>query len=62
LHRPKLVLSQHVRGTSLFDKIADGVNLFCGSMYVFLGISIGIILWLLLGQIVGFDPVPGRCC
>jgi uncharacterized membrane protein len=58
LHRPKLVLSQHVRGTSLLDKIADGVNLFCGSMYVFLGISIGIILWLLLGQIVGFDPVP----
>ncbi len=57
-HLPKLVLSQHVRGTSLLDKIADGVNLFCGSMYVFLGISAGIILWLLLGQIVGFDPVP----
>ena len=57
-HRPKLVLSQHVRGSSLLDKIADGVNVFCGSMYVFLGISIGIILWLLLGQIAGFDPVP----
>lgn len=57
-HRPKLVLSQHVRGTSLLDRVADGVNKFCGSMYVFLGISTGIILWLLLGQVAGFDPVP----
>ena len=55
---PKLVLSDHVRGTSLLDKIADGVNKFCGSMYVFMGITIGIIAWLILGQVVGFDPVP----
>ncbi|HEY7145654.1 MAG TPA: hypothetical protein VH637_15540 [Streptosporangiaceae bacterium] len=58
LHRPRLVLSQHVRGSSLLDKIADGVNQFCGSMYVFIGISSGIILWLILGQVAGFDPVP----
>ena len=25
-HKPKLVLSQHVRGTSLLDQIADAVN------------------------------------
>ena len=25
-HHPKLVLSEHVRGSSLLDKIADGVN------------------------------------
>jgi hypothetical protein len=31
-HKPRLVLSEHVRGTSLLDKIADAVNRFCGSM------------------------------
>jgi uncharacterized membrane protein len=55
---PKLVLSDHVRGSSILDKIADGVNRFCGSMYVFLAITIGIIAWLLLGQLLRFDPVP----
>ncbi|HTA08942.1 MAG TPA: hypothetical protein VK836_10550 [Streptosporangiaceae bacterium] len=55
---PKLVLSEHVRGSSILDKIADGVNKFCGSMYVFIGITVGIIAWLILGQVVGFDPVP----
>ena len=42
LHMPKLVLSEHVRGTSILDKIADGVNRFCGSMYVFIFITVGI--------------------
>jgi uncharacterized membrane protein len=55
---PKLVLSDHVRGSSILDKIADGVNRFCGSMYVFIGITVGIMAWLILGQVVGFDPVP----
>ena len=55
---PKLVLSDHVRGSSILDKIADGVNKFCGSMYVFIGITVGIMSWLILGQVVGFDPVP----
>jgi uncharacterized membrane protein len=55
---PKLVLSEHVRGSSLLDKIADSVNKFCGSMYVFLGISVGIVAWLILGQVLHFDPVP----
>ena len=55
---PKLVLSDHVRGSSLLDKIADGVNRFCGSMYVFLAITIGIIAWLILGEAFRFDPVP----
>jgi uncharacterized membrane protein len=52
------VLSQHVRGTSLLDRIADVVNKFCGSMYVFIGITTGIVLWLFLGNIVGFDKTP----
>ena len=57
-HKHRLVLSQHVRGTSILDRIADAVNKFCGSMYVFIGITVGIIAWLILGQVVGFDPVP----
>ena len=57
-HLPKLVLSQHVRGTSLLDKIADGVNKFCGSMYVFVFITVGVVAWLFLGNVVGFDKTP----
>jgi uncharacterized membrane protein len=55
---PKLVLSDHVRGTSFLDKIADWVNRFCGSMYVFLFITFGIVAWMILGQEIGFDKVP----
>jgi uncharacterized membrane protein len=58
LHKPKLVTSDHVRGTSVLDRIADAVNRFCGSMYVFIGITIGIVTWLLLGQVLRFDPLP----
>jgi uncharacterized membrane protein len=57
-HHPKLVLSEHVRGSSILDKIADGVNVFCGSMYVFLFITVGIVAWLILGPVIGFDKVP----
>jgi uncharacterized membrane protein len=55
---PKLVLSDHVRGSSILDKIADVVNRFCGSMWVFLLITISIVAWLFLGNIVGFDKTP----
>jgi len=58
LHKPRLVTSDHVRGTSLLDRIADAVNLFCGSMYVFIGITVGILGWLILGQVLRFDPLP----
>jgi hypothetical protein len=61
-HLPKLVLSKHVRGTSLLDKIADAVNKFCGSMYVFVFITVGVVAWLFLGNVVGFDKTPCRCC
>jgi uncharacterized membrane protein len=56
--RPKLVVSDHVRGNSILDKIADGVNRICGSMWVFLGITVGIVAWLFLGNVVGFDHTP----
>jgi len=55
---PRLVVSDHVRGSSLLDKIADAVNRICGSMWVFLAITIGIVVWLFLGNIVGFDRTP----
>jgi uncharacterized membrane protein len=55
---PKLVLSEHVRGTGWLDRIADAVNKVCGSMWVFLAITIGIVLWLFAGNIVGFDKTP----
>jgi uncharacterized membrane protein len=58
LHIPRLVLSKHVRGTSLLDKIADAVNVFCGSMYVFVFITVGVVAWLFLGNVVGFDKTP----
>ena len=55
---PKLVVSDHVRGSSVLDKIADSVNRVCGSMWVFLAITIGIVAWLFLGNLVGFDKTP----
>jgi len=57
-HKPRLVLSRHVRGESPLDRIADAVNKFCGSMWVFLGITVGIVFWLFAGNIVGFDKTP----
>ena len=55
---PKLVVSDHVRGSNLLDKIADTVNRICGSMWVFLGITVGIVAWLFLGNVIGFDKTP----
>jgi uncharacterized membrane protein len=57
-HKPRLVVSDQVRGSSILDKIADAVNGFCGSMWVFIGITTGIVLWLFLGNVVGFDKTP----
>jgi low affinity Fe/Cu permease len=57
-HKPKLVLSQHVRGDSILDRIASWVNDFCGSMWVFLFITVSIVAWLFLGNVVGFDKTP----
>jgi len=57
-HKPRLVLSRHIRGESPLDRIADAVNKFCGSMWVFLGITFGIVFWLFAGNIVGFDKTP----
>jgi uncharacterized membrane protein len=58
LHVPKLVTSRHVRGESPLDRIASAVNRFCGSMWVFLGITTGIVVWLFAGNVIGFDKTP----
>ena len=57
-HRPRLVTSADVRGEGVLDRIADVVNRLIGSMYLFVGISIGIVVWLFAGNIVGFDRTP----
>jgi len=57
-HVPRLVLSKHVSGDRVLDRIADAVNQLIGSMYLFVLISIGIVLWLFAGNIVGFDKTP----
>ncbi|HEY8677938.1 MAG TPA: hypothetical protein VIN39_04820 [Candidatus Dormibacteraeota bacterium] len=58
LHVPRLVLSSHVSGDGVLDRIAAVVNRLIGSMYLFVVITIGIVLWLFAGNIVGFDKTP----
>ena len=58
LHVPRLVLSRDVAGEGVLDRIADVVNRLIGSMYLFVGISVGIVVWLFAGNIVGFDKTP----
>jgi uncharacterized membrane protein len=58
LHVPRLVLSKDVSGQRNLDRIADIVNRLIGSMWLFVGITIGIVVWLFAGNIVGFDKTP----
>src|SRR5437867_582121 len=57
-HQPRLVTSADVTGEGVLDRIADVVNRLIGSMYLFVGISTGIVVWLFAGNIVGFDKTP----
>jgi uncharacterized membrane protein len=57
-HVPRLVVSRDVRGEGILDRIADVVNKLIGSMWLFVGISTGIVVWLFAGNIVGFDKTP----
>lgn len=57
-HAPRLVLSRHVRGEGVLDRIADVVNRIIGSMWVFVVITLGIVAWLFAGNVVGFDRTP----
>ncbi len=57
-HEPELVLSKHHRGTGPLDRVAEAVNRFVGSMWVFVFVTIFIVVWLFAGNIVGFDKTP----
>jgi low affinity Fe/Cu permease len=57
-HVPRLVTSRDVTGEGLLDRIADVVNRLVGSMWLFVGISLGIVIWLFGGNVVGFDKTP----
>ena len=57
-HVPMLVTSRDVSGEGVLDRIADVVNRLIGSMYLFVGITIGIVVWLFAGNIIGFDRTP----
>ena len=58
LHQPRLVTSRDVSGEGVLDRIADVVNRLIGSMWLFVGITTGIVIWLFAGNIVGFDKTP----
>ena len=57
-HVPRLVTSRDVRGEAVLDRVADVVNRLIGSMWLFVGISIGIVVWLFAGNVIGFDRTP----
>jgi uncharacterized membrane protein len=57
-HVPRLVLSRHVSGDGILDRVASVVNRLIGSMYLFVAITFGIVVWLFTGNIVGFDKTP----
>jgi uncharacterized membrane protein len=57
-HVPRLVVARDVSGEGVLDRIAEVVNRLIGSMWLFVGISIGIVAWLFAGNIVGFDRTP----
>jgi len=58
LHRPRLVVSAQHRGSGALARIAQWVNAFVGSMWVFVAVSVSIVVWLFAGNIVGFDRTP----
>jgi len=53
-----MILSSDVSGERVLDRIADVVNKLIGSMYLFVAITMGIVVWLFAGNIVGFDKTP----
>jgi uncharacterized membrane protein len=53
-----MVLSSDMSSGRVLDAIADFVNKLIGSMYLFVAITIGIVVWLFAGNIVGFDKTP----
>ena len=52
------MVSRTVAGEGVLDRIAEVVNRLIGSMWLFVGITTGIVVWLFAGNIVGFDKTP----
>jgi uncharacterized membrane protein len=57
-HKPRLELSKQHRGEGILDRTASVVNAIVGSMWVFVFVTVGIVVWLFAGNIVGFDKTP----
>jgi hypothetical protein len=57
-HLHQLVLSAHQRGPGELDRLAQRISAFIGSMYLFVGVTTFIVVWLFAGNIVGFDKTP----
>ena len=57
-HVPRLVLTSHHRGNRVLDRIAELVNRVIGSMWLFVGVTLFIVVWLFAGNVVGFDKTP----
>jgi low affinity Fe/Cu permease len=51
-------VSRDVAGERVLDRIADLVNRLIGSMWLFVAITVGIVVWLFAGNVVGFDRTP----
>jgi uncharacterized membrane protein len=57
-HVPRLVVSKDVAGEGVLERIADVVNRLIGSMWLFVAVTFGIVIWLFAGNVVGFDRTP----
>jgi uncharacterized membrane protein len=58
LHIPRLVLERDTNGVGFLDRFADLISGGLGSMWTFVIVSIGIVVWLFAGNVVGFDKTP----
>ncbi|MGH2443788.1 MAG: hypothetical protein ACRDFX_11600 [Chloroflexota bacterium] len=58
MHVPRLVLSKEHRHQGIFTHVAEWVNAFVGSMWVFVFVTLAIVVWLFAGNVVGFDKTP----
>ena len=57
-HHPKLVVSAQHRGGGVLDRTAVVVSDVVGSMWTFVFVTLGVVVWLFAGNIVGFDKTP----
>ena len=61
-HKPKLVLSNHVAARACSTRSPTGSTGSVGSMWVFVGITTGIVVWLFPATSSASTRRRGRCC